>query len=85
MTTWSREEIEALGPTTTVETAASVIGVSRWLGYQLIKRGQWPTRVLSMGRVIKIPTHDLITLLYPPSPHVAGDLAATSEGKGSAA
>ncbi|WP_187280763.1 hypothetical protein [Microbispora sp. CSR-4] len=61
---WTREAIEALGPTTNVETAASVIGVSPWLVYELIRRGEWPVRALRLGRVIKIPTNDLIQWLY---------------------
>ncbi|MFG1826742.1 hypothetical protein ACGFIJ_30040 [Microbispora bryophytorum] len=62
--TWNRQAIEALGPTTNVETAASVIGVSPWLVYELIRRGEWPVRALRLGRVIKIPTNDLIQWLY---------------------
>ncbi|MDX3099703.1 hypothetical protein [Nonomuraea angiospora] len=62
---WTREAIEALGPTTNVETAASVLDVSAWLAYDLIRRGEWPTRALRLGRKIKIPTHDLAELLYP--------------------
>jgi excisionase family DNA binding protein len=66
--TWSRETIEALGPTTTVQMAASVLGICAWTVYDLIRRGQWDaTRVLRLGRKIKIPTNDLITLLYPPA------------------
>ncbi|MFI6513574.1 hypothetical protein ACIBCT_38725 [Streptosporangium sp. NPDC050855] len=62
--TWTREAIEALGPTTNVETAASVLDVSPWLAYELIRRKEWPTRALRLGRKIKIPTHDLVVLLY---------------------
>ncbi|GAA2875725.1 hypothetical protein GCM10010517_36700 [Streptosporangium fragile] len=63
-TPWTREAIEALGATTNVETAASVLGVSPWLAYDLIRRKEWPTRALRLGRKIKIPTHDLVVLLY---------------------
>ncbi|MBL7491329.1 hypothetical protein I6A60_01740 [Frankia sp. AgB1.9] len=67
---WTRAQIEALGPTTDVPTAASVLGVSGWLAYDQIRRDSWPTRVLRLGRKLRIPTHDLIGLLYP----AAGDL-----------
>jgi hypothetical protein len=66
---WTRDAIEALGPTTNVETAASVLDVSPSLAYELIRRKEeaWPTRVLRLGRTLRIPTHDLIVLLYGPS------------------
>jgi excisionase family DNA binding protein len=65
--TWTREAIEALGPTTDVPTAASILSISDWTAYELIRRGTWDaTRVLRLGRKIRIPTHDLIVLLYAP-------------------
>jgi excisionase family DNA binding protein len=62
---WSPERISALGPTTDVPTAASVLGIGSWTVYDLIRRGAWDsTRVLRLGRRIRIPTQDLIRLLY---------------------
>lgn len=64
---WTREAVEALGPTTDVPTAAAIFGVNPDTVYGAIRRGEWTaTRVLRLGRVIKIPTLDLITLLYAP-------------------
>lgn len=64
---WTREAIEALGPTTDVPTTASVFGVDRETVYSQIRRGEWTvTRVLRLGRKILIPTRDLIALLYAP-------------------
>jgi hypothetical protein len=63
---WSPERIAALGPTTDVPTAASVLGIGSWTVYDLIRRDAWDsTRVLRLGRRIRIPTQDLIRLLYP--------------------
>lgn len=63
---WSRERIAELGPVTDVPTAASVLGVSDWTLYEMIRRRKWDqTRVLRLGRQIRIPTEDLIALLYP--------------------
>jgi hypothetical protein len=63
--TWTREAIEGLGPTVDVPTAASILGIGEWTGYDLIRRGEWDvTRVLRLGRKIKIPTHDLLVALY---------------------
>lgn len=62
---WTLEGIEDLGPTTTVPIAASVMGISPDLMYSLIKRGEWThTRVLRLGARIRIPTRDLVRLLY---------------------
>lgn len=67
--TWTREAIEELGPTTDVPTTASVLGVSEWTVYEAIRRGEWSiTRVLRLGRRIRIPTSDLLTALYRTSP-----------------
>jgi excisionase family DNA binding protein len=69
---WTRAAIEALGPTTDVPTVASIFGVNKDTVYAQIRRGEWTaTRVLSLGRKIKIPTRDLVTLLYTPEPAAA--------------
>lgn len=72
MTTWTRQAIEALGPTTNVKTAASILGVGSRLAYESIQRSEWPTRVLRLGTRILIPTHDLIELLYASTNSEAG-------------
>ncbi|QQM46854.1 DNA-binding protein [Streptomyces liliifuscus] len=67
MTAWTREAIEALGPTTDVPTTAAIVEVNSDTIYAAIRRGEWElTRVLRIGRKIKIPTRDLIALLYAP-------------------
>ena len=67
MSTWTREAIEALGPTTDVPTVANVVGVDPDTVYAQIRRGEWEmTRVLRLGRRIKIPTRDLVAYLYAP-------------------
>ncbi|MEU0971333.1 helix-turn-helix domain-containing protein [Streptomyces sp. NPDC005917] len=69
---WTREAIEALGPTTDVPTMASIFGVNKDTVYAQIRRGEWTaTRVLPLGRKLRIPTRDVITLLY--SPELARD------------
>ncbi|WP_328845472.1 DNA-binding protein [Streptomyces sp. NBC_00258] len=73
MSAWTREAVEALGPTTNVKTAASIVDIDPETVYAAIRREQWDlTRVLRIGRRILIPTLDLITLLYAPT-----DLAPT--------
>ena len=64
---WTREAVEALGPTTDVPTVAAIFGVNKDTVYSAIRRGEWTaTRVLTLGRKIKIPTRDLVALLYAP-------------------
>jgi excisionase family DNA binding protein len=67
MSAWTRETVAALGPTTDVATMASILGISSETIYHAIRRGDWTaTRVLRLGRKIKIPTLDLIRLLFAP-------------------
>lgn len=72
MTAWTRAAVEALGPTTNVPTAAAIVDVNSETVYAAIRNGTWTTtRVLRIGRVIKIPTLDLIRLLYAPEAGVS--------------
>jgi len=67
VTTWTREAIEALGPTTDVPTTAAIFEVNKETVYDQIRRNEWTaTRVLRLGRKIRIPTLDLVRLLYAP-------------------
>lgn len=69
MSAWTRDAIAALGPVTDVPTLAAILGVHRDTVYSQIRRGEWTaTRVLTLGRKIKIPTRDLIALLYESEP-----------------
>jgi len=47
----------------TAEEAFGVLGIGRALGYRSIREGTWPTRVLRLGRVIRIPTGELLAVL----------------------
>ena len=78
--TWTREAVEALGPTTDVPTVASIFGVNKDTVYAEIRRGEWTaTRVLPFGRKLRIPTRDVITLLY--SPEAPAPPTAQPEGE----
>lgn len=61
--------------TVNVPTAARLLGVGSNTAYELIKRGEWPTRVLHLGKKILIPVADLAELLGVPP----GDLAQRAE------
>jgi hypothetical protein len=51
-----------------VPQAARLLGIGRTLAYELVRTDQWPTPVIRMGRLIKIPSGPLIELMstgYP--------------------
>jgi hypothetical protein len=67
MSAWTRASVEALGPTTNIPTTAAILGVNPETIYTAVRKGEWTaTRVLRLGRKIKIPTLDLIRLLFSP-------------------
>jgi excisionase family DNA binding protein len=43
--------------------AAALLGLGRTTAYRLVHDQQWPTPVLRLGRLIKIPTQPLLDLL----------------------
>jgi len=54
-----------------VVQAAALLGVGRTTAYRLVHDGQWPTPVLRLGRLIKIPTQPLLDLLAGTTHEVA--------------
>ena len=54
---------DGLPPVVDVPTAAAMLGIGRTLAYRLVRTGQWPTPVLRIGRLIKVPTGPLLDLL----------------------
>jgi hypothetical protein len=59
----NRTEIEQLPPLVDLPTAARVLGIGRTLAYELVKVDRWPTTVLRVGKLIRIPTAALIRLV----------------------
>lgn len=59
----NRDELQNLPTILDVPTAARVLDIGRSLAYELIRRGEWPTKPLRVGRLIKIPTAPLLTYL----------------------
>jgi predicted DNA-binding transcriptional regulator AlpA len=49
-----------------VVTAAAVLGIGRTAAYELIRTDAWPTPVLRLGKLIRIPTASLLALIQPP-------------------
>jgi predicted DNA-binding transcriptional regulator AlpA len=59
----NRSELAALPAVVDVPTAADALGLSRNLAYELVRTGEWPTPVLRLGKLIKIPTAPILELL----------------------
>lgn len=50
-------------PTLSVPEACELLGISTWMGYELIRRDEFPVPVLRLGRRIRIPRAPLMDLL----------------------
>ncbi|MFI7101939.1 hypothetical protein ACIBK8_21530 [Streptomyces sp. NPDC050161] len=59
----SREELMALPAAVDLETGNRALGLGRSKGYELAKRGQYPCRVLRLGKAYRVVTADLLDLL----------------------
>jgi len=59
----TREELLELPAVVDVATAAQVLGVGRSCAYEMVRTGGWPTPVLRLGRLIRVPTAPLLELL----------------------
>ncbi len=62
-TTWTAEEVRALGVQTDVETAGSIFGLSRTQAYAAVKKGVFPVGVIRIGRRYLVPTAPILRLL----------------------
>ncbi|WHU45166.1 helix-turn-helix domain-containing protein [Gordonia sp. L191] len=55
----TRADLDALGVTTDVATAAKALGISASAAYKAINDGNFPVRVIPIGGRYTIPTADL--------------------------
>lgn len=70
---WTTERLRALGVTTTLATAASVLGISRSQAYRLAATDTFPTPLIRAGTRIIVPVAGLLQLLLLESPTPAAD------------
>jgi hypothetical protein len=78
----NRADVDTLPVVVDVRTAAAVLGVSSQAAYDLIKVGGWPTPVLRLGKLIRIPTRPLVALLAldePPPVDTHAAIAAAGD------
>jgi predicted DNA-binding transcriptional regulator AlpA len=50
-------------PTVDIPTAAKALGISRSYGFELAKRGEFPAKVIPVGRHLRVVTASLLELL----------------------
>jgi excisionase family DNA binding protein len=65
------ERVNTLPPVLDLVQAAALLGLGRTTAYRLVQDNQWPTPVLRLGRLIKIPTQPLLDLLAGRTPIAA--------------
>ncbi|GID26995.1 helix-turn-helix domain-containing protein [Paractinoplanes brasiliensis] len=61
--TWTVQAVRNLGLTTDIETAGSILGIGRSKAYALAKSGEFPVRVVRVGRSYIVPVAALLELL----------------------
>lgn len=61
---WKREEIESLGTTCPLMTAADILSISRNTAYEHAASGTFPVKVLKLGNRCRVVVEELLELLY---------------------
>jgi len=81
------EKAQKIPPVVDVPTAAAILGIGRTAAYELIRLGKWPTPILRLGKLIRIPSAPLLELVQvqrrstAPSPSdTPGSALATRTG-----
>jgi hypothetical protein len=59
----TRDQLRSLPSVVNLMTAACALGIGRTKAYQLAQCGQFPCRVLRVGRSYHVPTAGLLELL----------------------
>jgi hypothetical protein len=73
---WSAAEVRALGVSTDLETAGSVLRIGRTKAHELARSGKFPAPVLRLGNKYMVPTAPLLALLHLGEPDVGPNEAA---------
>lgn len=58
-----REELLALPVAIDLDTGNRALGLGRSKGYELAKRGEYPCKVLRLGKAYRVVTAELLNLL----------------------
>jgi predicted DNA-binding transcriptional regulator AlpA len=57
------DEVRAMPAVVDLPTAARALGLGRTAAYELVRTGEWPTPVIRLGRLIRVPSAPLVELL----------------------
>jgi hypothetical protein len=60
---WTIDAVRNLGATTDIETAGAILGIGRSKSYELAKSGEFPARVLRIGRRYLVPIPSILAVL----------------------
>ena len=60
---WTIDAVRNLGATVDIVTAGAILGIGRSKSYELAKDGEFPVRVLRIGRRYLVPTPSILALL----------------------
>lgn len=61
--TWTVEDVRALGVTTDLETAASVLGIGRTKAYEMASVDEFPVAVIRSGRSYRVAVPAILSVL----------------------
>ena len=77
----SDDDIGTLPPVLGLLQAAAMLGLGRTTAYRLVAEELWPTPVVRLGRLIKIPTQPLLELLSGAWPPMAIERSASAAAR----
>lgn len=60
---WTAEKVRELGLVTSLETAAQILGIGRSKAYEMVRTGEFPVRVMRVGRVYRVPVNAVLRCL----------------------
>lgn len=62
-TIWTAEKVRQLGLVTSLETAAQILGIGRSKAYEMARTGEFPVRLMRVGRVYRVPVNAVLKYL----------------------
>ena len=60
---WTVQAVRELGAMVDVETTAAILGIGRTKAYEMAKAGEFPVRLVRIGRRYLVPTAALLRYL----------------------
>jgi hypothetical protein len=60
---WTIDAVRGLGATIDIETAGAILGIGRSKSYELAKSGEFPVRILRIGRRYLVPIPSILDVL----------------------